>query len=176
MSVNDTKIGKFMVAIGSIIENSQTGNILLLKRTDPFHFGEWEVPYGRLDQHEEILDGLSREVFEETGLTEFKVARVLRLWHIYRGEKKAENEVFGTTFHIQVTNPKIILSDEHSEYSWVTPTTALELIKVKGIRADVAHFIETPLNNASQVMIADTHESVVCTLPTVQKYQPIAKK
>lgn len=171
MRVSDQKIGTFMVAVGSIIEHAQTGEILVLRRTDAFHFGEWEVPYGRIDQGEELLDALSREVFEETGLTEFTVEKVLRLWHIYRGEKNADNEVYGTTFHLKVTNPEIKLSNEHSEYRWVKPIEAVELIKVPGIKADVEHFLQ----EKNQIIIADTTDSITL-LPTHKKYQPNAKK
>lgn len=164
MSLNDTSIGHFMVAVGAIILDSTTGKILLLKRNDQFHFGEWEVPYGRLTQHEEILTGLAREIQEETGITQFQVHRVLRLWHVYRGEKTAEKEIFGTTFLISVDHPTVSLSDEHTEYRWVEPTEALDLIKVKGIRADVAHYVTSVKNNSNSIMIADSTESVVTVI------------
>lgn len=170
MAINDVKIGHFMVAVGSIIQDSQTGKVLLLKRNDPFHQGEWEIPYGRLDQHEEILEGLSRELWEETGITTFSVIKVVRLWHIYRGEKSAETEVFGTTFHIQVASPTITLSDEHSEYQWVDPASALELITVKGILADMQHFVTSLEKNVPSIAIADKTETNVHTLPTVISY------
>lgn len=164
MALNDNSIGHFMVAVGAIILDSATGKILLLKRNDQFHFGEWEVPYGRLAQHEEVLAGLARELQEETGITKFDVKRVLRLWHVYRGEKTADKEIFGTTFLISVTNPKITLSDEHTEYCWVEPSEALNMIKVKGIRADVAHYVASVKNNSNSVMIADSTESVAAII------------
>jgi 8-oxo-dGTP pyrophosphatase MutT (NUDIX family) len=159
MSLYDKKIGHFMVAVGAIIEDVGTNKILLVKRNDPFHFGEWEVTYGRLDQHEEILEGLARELKEETGITKFEVIQVLRLWHIYRGEKKAENEVMGTTFHIQVSSPTITLSDEHSEFRWVSVEEALQMISVKGIKADMAHFAEMMHSKQQHVLVAQADET-----------------
>lgn len=164
MALNDNSIGHFMVAVGAIILDSTSGKILLLKRNDQFHFGEWEVPYGRLAQHEEILTGLAREIQEETGITQFQVQRVLRLWHVYRGEKTADKEIFGTTFLISVSSPTITLSDEHTEYRWVKPTEALNLIKVKGIHADVAHYVTSVKNNSNSIMIADSTESVAAVI------------
>jgi len=134
---HDKKVGHFMVAVGAIVENSQTGLVLLQQRGAGFQANEWELPYGRVDQFEELTEALARELFEETGLTEIKPQRLLRVWHFYRGEKTAETEVYGLTFHCLTSQTEITQSDEHQAYKWTTPTDALNLIKVPGIHADM---------------------------------------
>ena len=134
---HDKKVGHFMVAVGAVIENSQTGLVLLQQRADGFQANEWELPYGRVDQFEELSEALARELFEETGLTDIKPQRLLRVWHFYRGQKSAETEVYGLTFHCLTSQTQITQSDEHQAYKWTTAVKALDLIKVPGIHADM---------------------------------------
>lgn len=138
-----THIGRFMVAVGTILENTRTNKILVAKRKkQDFRQGEWEVVYGRVDQHEELEDGLKRELYEELGVSDLTIKKIMRVWHIYRGEKSADKEIFGFTFYCQTNQESFSLSEEHSEYQWVTPEEALSLIKVEGIRQDIEHFIK----------------------------------
>ena len=86
---------------------------------------------------------MKREVFEELGIKEVKILKVVRVWHIFRGTKKAENELIGITFHCRTQHYKIKISKEHSQYKWVTPKEALKLITNDGIKGDIMKFIES---------------------------------
>jgi 8-oxo-dGTP pyrophosphatase MutT (NUDIX family) len=86
--------------------------------------------------------GLHREVYEESGITDLEVGEVLRVWHIFRGSEKAENELIGITFHCKTQQETVSISEEHAQYKWVTPEEALNLIEVEGIREDIQLFIK----------------------------------
>jgi 8-oxo-dGTP diphosphatase len=137
-------VGRFMVAAGAVIELNHTGKILLVKRNESldWHPSEWEITYGRLGQFEDVESGLRREIFEELGINQIEIGKVIRLWHIYRGSLKAENEVIGITYHARTSIPQVKISSEHSEYRWVTPKEALTLIKIEGIIQDIKLFQE----------------------------------
>lgn len=139
---SDKKIGSFMVAVGMVLEDKTTGKILVQQRASNFQTGEWEIPYGRVDQFEELKAAISRELFEETGLTECQPVRLLRVWHFYRGPKSAQTEVYGLTFHCQTSQVDVQMSDEHSAFEWVKPAEAINRIQVPGIKADVQLFAE----------------------------------
>lgn len=159
------KIGRFMVAAGAIIESSNTGHVLLMRRSDPNHHTDmWEPTYGRIDQFEDIDQGLKREIQEETGLDQIEIIRVLRLWHIFRGsDKNADTEVQGVTFHCMTNNSEtaVKLSSEHSEYRWVPIDKALELVTVPGILEDLRFFAENRDNNRVAISGLDDQTHLV---------------
>lgn len=137
------QIGKFLVATGAIIENSSTGKILLLKRSDSkdFSAGIWEYITGRLNQFEEPQDGLRREIIEEAGI-EVKIIKPISIFHIFRGEKIAENELVGIMYWCKTESEEIKISDEHSGYTWVTADEALKIIEKPSMREDIKAFIK----------------------------------
>jgi 8-oxo-dGTP diphosphatase len=143
-STEKNPIGRFMVAVGAVIEHIPTGKILVIQRTSEqdWHGGEWELLYGRIDQFEDPQSGLRREAQEETGLNDLQINQVLSVWHIFRGPEKAENELVGITFRCTTMEENVVLSEEHVGYRWVTPEEALQLIRVEGIKKDVVKFIK----------------------------------
>lgn len=147
-------IGHFMLGVGAIIEHEPTGTILITKRDKAdFQVGVWELVYGRLDHHEELLTGLRREINEELGITQIDIKRMLRVWHFYRGKKSEATEIYGMTFHCTVTSQDVTLNPEHSEYVWVTPKEALERIEVEGIKQDIENFIEYKNEDKNKIAI-----------------------
>lgn len=143
-STTTNPVGRFMVAVGSVLEYKNTGKILILQRSFDLDWqpGEWEIGYGRIDQFESPEVGLRRELKEEIGVTDITIKSILSSWRIFRGPEKAENELIGITYHCQTSQQNITLSDEHAAYQWVEPAEALKLIKVEGIQRDVKKFIE----------------------------------
>lgn len=134
-----------MVAAGAVLEYEKDGTILIQRRApygDGFLAGQWELVYGRIAQHEDPLDGLKRELFEETGQKSVTIIRPLRTWHIYRGEKKEENEVIGITFWCKTKTKKVVLSSEHNAYAWVSPQTALKRITFPGVRKEIRAYMK----------------------------------
>ncbi len=133
-----------MVAVGAVIENKNTGKILVIQRagSQDWRGGEWEIDYGRIDQHEDPIDGLRREIKEEVGITDLAVKEVIRVWHMYRGPVSPENDLIGITYFCQTEMTEVILSDEHIAFKWVTAEQALEIIKTEGIREDIQRYMK----------------------------------
>lgn len=101
----------FKVTQNAIIKNSK-GLVLILKHTT----GNWLLPGGKINSGENYLDGLKREIKEETGIENFKVDRILDIDSWIEGNEGT----FVITFLINAINiSDIKLSDEHIEYAWV---------------------------------------------------------
>ena len=142
---SENPVGHFMLAAGAILEYKNTGKILVQKRSSAqdWQADEWEIPYGRLAQFEDVYTGLKREIKEETGIDDIQILKPIRIWHLFRGFKKtAENELIGITFHCRTNGKKASYSSEHTTSRWVTPKKALEFIKVPGIKKDIKVFIK----------------------------------
>ncbi len=136
--------GKFMVAVGAIIENTTTDKILLIQRSDRLDFrpGVWEYPIGRIKQFEELDEGLKREVKEETGLVHIQIIKPINVFHFYRGKKTAENEVVGIIYWVQTKSETITLSEEHASFSWLSNQEAFEKIKEEWIKRDIRLYMQ----------------------------------
>lgn len=97
----------FKVNQNAIIRNN-SGEILVLQKD-----GKWMLPGGRLE-NESWLDGLKREVKEETGMKNFELKEILNV------DMSDSGETYIVTFLCRVKDkPNIILSHEHQEYAWL---------------------------------------------------------
>lgn len=115
-------IRHFTAAKGLI---SYNGKILLLRESgkyiDGMNAGQYDVPGGRLNLGEDLLKGLSREIFEESGIKismpkKFFINNVTvkkhgQEWHIERNY-----------FSCQAQTDQVQLSSDHDHYLWVDPT------------------------------------------------------
>jgi 8-oxo-dGTP pyrophosphatase MutT (NUDIX family) len=132
-----------MVAVCAMIEHNLSGKILLLKRSETADYlpGIWEDMGGRIKQFEEPEEALRREVREETGL-EIEIMKPLTVFHDYRGERNAENELLIITYWCKARSDQVVLSEEHSAYQWVYPEEALALAEHAGVRGDILALID----------------------------------
>ncbi len=118
------------------------GKVLLLKQPN----GRWDLPGGKLDENEGIVDGLIREVEEETGI---KVWPMKYLISQTRRVKKSK-ELLIVTFLCSTLNPirrkHIQLSSEHKKFTFIEIPEALELHMPKrhkeAIKAAEAYIFE----------------------------------
>lgn len=102
----ERKIGEY-----AIILNAK-GEFLMLRFPPPNN--TWHFPGGRLDEGEESLDGLRREVKEETNLDIIDPRPVHTT--IFTREKK-----YGVFFLARAQEPyEVRISSEHQEYRWFT--------------------------------------------------------
>jgi len=94
------------------------GRLLLLQRSSASSFdpGLWELPGGKLDYGEELVEGLRREIAEEVGVS-VTVGRPFVTWHFY----KDPFWVTGVTFVCDYVDGDVVLSSEHSDSAWIEP-------------------------------------------------------
>lgn len=114
----------FHVGVKALIEN-QRGDIILLKAPGwpknniPPH---WDIPGGRIQEGQTVLEVLSREIEEETGITEIAEPKFFTAV-ISNHEIPLEGKSLGLVMMVyKVKIPEdaeVALSEEHTAYEWV---------------------------------------------------------
>ena len=106
------------VGVKLIIEN-RNNEYLFLRRSSLLgqSVALWDIPGGRIKPDEAIGFALAREVCEETGLI-VKVAKLIKAQDIFVADK--DIHVVRLTYLGELEDGEIKLSDEHSEYRWMT--------------------------------------------------------
>jgi 8-oxo-dGTP diphosphatase len=90
----------------------EDGRVLMIQRRDN---GKWEPPGGVLELDESILDGLRREVREETGLE----IEPLALTGVYKNMPRA---IVALVFKARITGGNAVTTtSETSKLDWFTP-------------------------------------------------------
>jgi 8-oxo-dGTP diphosphatase len=91
------------------------GRFLLVQRSLRSHFdpGRWELPGGKIDHGEDLVEAVAREVREEVGL-EIEVGRPFKTWHFF----KDPFWVTGVTFLCDHVGGEVRLSSEHEAFVW----------------------------------------------------------
>lgn len=106
----------------SFVYNS-SGKILALRRSPDSHNrpSQWDLPGGKVDQDEDPVEAAKREALEESGLeiTDLKILEVVTT--------NSDSYVVRLIFSALTTGENVILSEEHTEYRWVTPEEFLLL-------------------------------------------------
>ena len=106
----------FLIGPRATIYNTKTNKVLLLQRNDGNNV--WEIPGGKRENNEDIVNALKREVQEETGLiiNEYKLIYVSPIFENHPVLKPFLN----IGYLCLVDNSDVIISNEHIDYKWVS--------------------------------------------------------
>ena len=106
----------FLIGPRATIYNTKTNKVLLLQRNDGNNV--WEIPGGKRENNEDIVDALKRKVQEETSLiiNEYKLIYVSPIFENHPVLKPFLN----IGYLCFVDNSDVIISDEHLDYKWVS--------------------------------------------------------
>jgi len=111
----ETEGPRHSVSVSAVIVDDE-GRVLAIRRSDN---GHWEPPGGVLELEEPILDGLVREVAEETGL----IVEPERLTGVYKNMVRG---IVALVFRCRVVDGQIVSSPEVAEAAWLSLTEAGE--------------------------------------------------
>jgi 8-oxo-dGTP diphosphatase len=120
----------FHIGIKAVIVKN--GKALILNSA---RFKGFDLPGGRIDDNEDITKGLKRELKEELGLINFKVEKLLHVFERTDYGKK-EASLMLIFFKVSARLSKLKLSEEHSDYKWISKKELKEMISKKEIRSE----------------------------------------
>lgn len=110
---------------------------LILKRSRS-QSGTWSIPSGRSEVGESPLKAVVRETQEETGFVLKDPAYLGKIFVKYENI----DYVFYMFWKSFENLPEVTLSDEHTDYCWVTPEEALKMPLIFGGLEAVQFFIK----------------------------------
>lgn len=109
-----------LIAQKAVVLNS-SGEVLLLKRSEKTsRAGGWDFPGGGLENGEDPVEGIRREILEETRL---EVADVRPVFATSFNEDADFVVMIG--YRTYTKSDDVVLNWEHNEYKWVTMEEAL---------------------------------------------------
>lgn len=124
----------FYVGVKGLIVRDN--KVLLLRGDGARDF--WDTPGGRIDDDESIEETLRRELSEE--LPDIRVNSIGDLVHAYRVPGSIHDDIGVTILFYKVDvelDEEVVISEEHTEYRWMTFDEALELAAPGGVREAV---------------------------------------
>lgn len=122
-----------IVAVGGITEDKD-GNILLVKT----YHGGWVYPGGQVEVGENLIDALTREIKEESGI-DVEVSYLIGIYSNtvknkgYNGVKEVPTKVM-MDYVCRPVGGELCSSDETSDSCWVPKDKVLDMIEAPSIR------------------------------------------
>jgi 8-oxo-dGTP diphosphatase len=111
------------IAAKAVMTNDE-GKVLILREASTYeegtNVGKYGLPGGRINPGEVFLDGLRREVDEETGL-EVEVVRPVHVDEWRPVIKGTPTQIVGVFMLCEAAGSTVRLSDEHDDYKWIEP-------------------------------------------------------
>lgn len=117
-------MGEIWVATKALILYNKRA--LIIQRSNYCGVGEneWEFAGGGLKFGEDLLEGLSREIIEEVGLT----VRIDKLLYAISRSVNPQRQIVGLTYLCYAHTDRVILSNEHKNFLWATREQLEELL------------------------------------------------
>ena len=111
----------FEIGVKAFLRNT-ADKYLILKRAKPYQgedFCRWDIPGGRINPGEPLMEALQREIQEETGMfVKTDASKTLAAQDILRVKTKHTVRI---TFLVlcQSNQPITLAPKEHTEFAWV---------------------------------------------------------
>ncbi len=117
------------------------GKVLIVREGSQYdegsELGNWDVVGGRIEPHEPLLEGLAREVFEESGL-KVTVGALLGVTENFPVIKGETVHIIRVYYACTTLETEAVLSQDHDAHEWIDP----EAYESYGLMKDVAEMFK----------------------------------
>jgi 8-oxo-dGTP diphosphatase len=92
---------------------------------DGTNIGKYHLPGGRIEPGEPFMEGLAREILEETGL-HVQVGSPIFVGEWFPDIRGQQNQIVAIFFACTARTNRVILSEEHDAYHWIDPAAYMQ--------------------------------------------------
>lgn len=133
---------KIIVWVGALL-NDGHGRFLFLKRVNGSSWagGRWQLPGGKMEWGESVMDTLNREIDEETGGKIINPA----FFGVYTVQVNAKGSDFHAVMLVYKGNYSgkgINMSKDHDDYTWMSLKEAVGADLMQGLGEFISSYIE----------------------------------
>ena len=128
------------VGVGAIVLNKEN-KIFVGKRTDQPHNNKWQMPQGGVNDGEDLISAVKRELDEETGIKNIKILKELDEWteyelphyllgKIWKGKYRGQKQKWFVMRFLGKEN-EIKLNTKHAEFlewKWIRPNKLTSVV------------------------------------------------
>lgn len=117
------------ILAAAALVRDETGRILLVRSARR----GWEFPGGQVENGENLIEAVTREVREETGI-DIEIDRLVGLYSNVEGYNSQDGSHYIPTKLMvdftghPVTNQPLSISDEHEDIAWVDVDEAIQMV------------------------------------------------
>ena len=122
--------------VGAIVVNEQGKILIMSRKADDFMGGIDELPSGNMEEGEDIITSLAREVKEETNCDLEKILYYIDSFDYKSGSGKKARQY---NFAVKVDCTNNIILTEHDSYSWESTE---EIFKNSKITQEVKNIVK----------------------------------
>lgn len=112
-------------SVGAVVLNAQYKVLVIFQKKNRY----WEFPKGKVEEGENEMQTLQREIFEETGIRHFKLSKTFRATMRYTFMFEGKRVKRTVIYYLLQTSDPVHISDEHTGYRWLSLRSAQKILK-----------------------------------------------
>ena len=137
---------KLRVAAKGIIARSD-GQVLLVREAGTIYYegteeGKWDVVGGRIEDEEELLVGLQREIKEESGLS-VSVGQLLGVTETFPVINDVPHHIIRIYYACSTDSNQVELSQDHDKYEWIDPKKFADHNIMEDLHVVFSNYVKT---------------------------------
>lgn len=140
-----------------IREKSELKFLLLRRSPGKIYADLWQSVTGKIKPGEKAWEASLRELREETGLEAKNIFSADHISTFYEAEFDTINMV--PVFGIEVEDQDVVLSDEHSAFTWVNFPEAEKLLSWAGQKKGLKAVAEMASGNDPRINLSEIHQT-----------------